>query len=90
VFWFFFLLTGVALFVLRFRYAHVVRPFKVPVYPILPLVFVATCGYLLYSSIAYAQSKNAVHVAFYVMGAGLAAWVIARLKKAPARTHKAP
>ena len=33
VFWFFFLLTGVALFVLRFRAPHVARPFKVPMYP---------------------------------------------------------
>ena len=30
VFWFFFLLTGVALFVLRFRDPHRARPFKVP------------------------------------------------------------
>lgn len=81
VFWFFFLLTGVSVFVLRFRYPHVARPFRVPLYPILPLAFVATCGYLLYSSINYAQSQKAVHVAFYVMAAGLVAWVIARLKR---------
>jgi APA family basic amino acid/polyamine antiporter len=81
VFWFFFLLTGVAVFVLRFKYAHVARPFKVPLYPILPLAFVATCAYLLWSSIKYAQSQKAVHVAFYVMAAGLVAWVIARLKR---------
>jgi amino acid transporter len=81
VFWFFFLLTGVAVFVLRFKYPHVARPFKVPLYPILPLAFVATCGYLLYSSINYAQSQKAVHVAFYVMAAGLVAWIVARLKR---------
>ena len=74
VFWFFFLLTGVALFVLRFRAPHTARPFKVPMYPILPIVFVLTCAYLLYSSVTYAQSQNAVHVAFYVMGAGVLAW----------------
>ena len=81
VFWFFFLLTGVAVFVLRFRYPHVARPFKVPLYPILPLAFIATCGYLLYSSITYAKSEKAVHIAFYVMAAGLVAWIIARLKR---------
>ena len=79
VFWFFFLLTGVALFVLRFRAPHVARPFKVPMYPILPIVFVGTCAYLLYSSVTYAQSQNAVHVALYVMGAGVVAWVVMRL-----------
>jgi amino acid transporter len=81
VFWFFFMLTGVAVFVLRFRYAHVARPFRVPLYPILPIVFIATCAYLLYSSITYAQSQKAVHVAFYVMAAGLVAWIVARLKR---------
>jgi basic amino acid/polyamine antiporter, APA family len=79
VFWFFFLLSGVALFVLRLRAPHVARPFRVPLYPLLPLVFIATCAYLLYSSVTYAQSQQAVHVAFYVMTAGAVAWVVMRL-----------
>ena len=79
VFWFFFMLTGVALFVLRFREPHVARPFKVPGYPILPIVFVLTCGYLFYSSVTYAQSQQAVHVALGVMAAGAAAWILMRL-----------
>jgi amino acid transporter len=78
VFWFFFLLTGIALFVLRFREPHVPRPFRVPGYPILPLAFVVTCGYLLYSSLTYAQSKNALHWGAYLMAAGFVAWLIAR------------
>ncbi len=81
VFWFFFLLTGVGLFVLRFREPHVARPFKVPLYPILPLVFVITCGYLFYSSVTYAQSQQAVHVTFWVMGFGAVAWVLMRVLK---------
>jgi len=81
VFWFFFLLTGVALFVLRFREPTIARPFKVPLYPILPIIFVATCGYLLYSSVAYAQVKQAVHISLYVMIAGLAAWALLRLTR---------
>jgi amino acid transporter len=79
VFWLFFLLTGVGLFVLRFREPHVPRPFKVPLYPILPLVFIITCGYLFYSSITYAQSQQAVHITFWVMGAGAVAWVVMRV-----------
>jgi basic amino acid/polyamine antiporter, APA family len=53
VFWFFFLLSGIALLVLRYREPNIPRPFKVPIYPIIPLLFCATCGYLLYSSINY-------------------------------------
>jgi len=81
VFWFFFLLTGVGLFVLRFREPHVARPFKVPMYPILPIVFVVTCGYLFYSSVMYAQSQQAVHITFWVMGLGVVAWVLMRALK---------
>jgi basic amino acid/polyamine antiporter, APA family len=81
VFWLFFLLTGIALFVLRFKFPHVARPFSVPLYPVLPVIFVGTCGYLLYSSVTYAQSQKAVHVAFVVMGVGLGAWVLARMKR---------
>ena len=83
VFWFFFLLTGVALFVLRFREPTVARPFKVPLYPILPIVFIATCGYLFYSSVTYAQSKQAVGIALYVMLVGLVVWGLLRLTRKP-------
>jgi amino acid transporter len=54
VFWTFFLLTGLALFRLRKLEPQRERPFRVPLYPLTPLVFCATCLYMLYSSIAYA------------------------------------
>lgn len=79
VFWFFFLLTGIGLIVLRLREPNVARPFKVPLYPILPIVFIVTCAYLFYSSVTYAQSQQAVHVTFWVMGVGAAAWIAMRL-----------
>lgn len=81
VFWFFIMLTGVSLFVLRFKFPHVARPFKVPLYPILPLVFIGTAAFLFYRSVAFAFEMKAVQVALYVMLAGFVAWIIARLKK---------
>ncbi|HWL75711.1 MAG TPA: amino acid permease [Burkholderiaceae bacterium] len=81
VFWFFFLLTGIALIVLRLREPTIARPFKVPLYPILPIVFIGTCGYLFYSSVTYAQSKQAVGIALYVMLAGLVVWALMRLTR---------
>jgi amino acid transporter len=80
VFWFFFLLTGISLFVLRKKYAHVARPYPVPLYPLLPLIFVGTCGFLFWSSFWYAQSQHALQVAAGVMAVGLVLWIIARLK----------
>lgn len=70
VFWFFFMLSGIALLVLRRRDPQAPRPFRVPFYPVLPLIFVATCAYLLYSSITYARSQNASYVALAVMISG--------------------
>jgi amino acid transporter len=80
VFWFFFLLTGIALFVLRFRQPHVARPFKVPGYPVLPMIFVGTCAFLLYRSLLYTLENRAVQAALYVMAAGVVVWIVARLR----------
>lgn len=81
VFWFFFLLTGIALFVLRFKFAHVARPFRVPLYPVLPVVFIATCTFLFWKSIEWALVNKAVQIALYVMAAGFVVWLIARIKR---------
>ncbi|MCS6926037.1 MAG: amino acid permease [Candidatus Binatia bacterium] len=68
VFWFFFLLTGVALIVLRWREPEIDRPFRVPLFPLLPLLFCATAAYLLYSSLAYTGMGAFVGVAVLAIG----------------------
>ena len=80
VFWFFFMLSGIALFVLRRRDPERPRPFRVPWYPVLPLIFIAMCAYLLYSSITYAQSQNASYVALVVMISGAVVLFAMRLR----------
>jgi amino acid transporter len=71
VFWFFMLMVGVALFVLRRREPDRERPFRVPFYPLTPLVFCLTCGYLLYSSLAYTGRGALVGIAVLAAGAPL-------------------
>ncbi|HEV8257263.1 MAG TPA: amino acid permease [Casimicrobiaceae bacterium] len=78
VFWSFLLLVGIALFVLRARDGGAERPFRVPLFPLTPIVFCAACAWLAYSSIAYAASRNAVHISLLVMAAGVAAMLLAR------------
>lgn len=53
VFWFFFLMVGLSLFILRRKEPYVERPFRVPFYPITPALFCLTSAYLLYSSVMY-------------------------------------
>lgn len=71
VFWGFFLLVGLALFVLRSKEPNINRPFRVPLYPVLPAVFVAMCSYLLYSSLAYHKGNALVGLAVLAVGAVL-------------------
>jgi amino acid transporter len=57
-FWAFFILTSVALMVLRRTDAGRTRPFRVPLYPLPPLLFCATSAYMLYSSVVYARGLS--------------------------------
>lgn len=79
VFWIFLTLVGVSLFVMRIRDPKTERPFRVPLYPITPLLFCASSAYLAYSSISYAASRSAVHVSLWVMAAGVAALIALKL-----------
>ena len=53
IFWFFFLMVGISVFVLRRKDKGLVRPFRVPLYPVIPLLFCIFCIYMLHSSIIY-------------------------------------
>jgi basic amino acid/polyamine antiporter, APA family len=53
----------------------------VPFYPVLPLLFVLSCAYVLYSSIMHAQTEHATHVAFGVMVSGVVALLLLRRRR---------
>jgi amino acid transporter len=77
VFWTFFLLTGIALFILRARGGE--RPeIRVPLYPAVPLVFCAMCCFMLWKAVAYIFNPhygpkfgNLVLAGVVVMAAGI-------------------
>ena len=81
VFWLFFMMSGSALFILRRRDPTATRPFRVPLYPVLPLAFVVSCAYVFYSSIMHAQSEHATYVAFAVMLSGAFALLLLRRRR---------
>lgn len=68
VFWFFFLLTGVALFVLRRREPLHARPFRVPLYPLPPLLFCLSSAYMLWSSVNYYGNYSLVGIGVLLVG----------------------
>ncbi|HEX6962426.1 MAG TPA: amino acid permease [Lacipirellula sp.] len=68
VFWLLFLAVGVGLMVLRWKHPERERPFSVPSYPLPPLVFCATCGFMLYSSLAYARELAVLGAAPVAVG----------------------
>lgn len=81
VFWGFLFVVGLALIWLRQRDPHAPRPFKVPLYPVLPLVFCAACAWLTWSSVSYAISQKAIHVSLWLVASGVLALLLLRLSE---------
>jgi basic amino acid/polyamine antiporter, APA family len=86
VFWTFFLLTGVTLFVFRYT-SKTESTFKVPLYPVIPLVFCAMCSFMLWKALAYVFNPqygpkfgNLVLAGLLVMLAGIPLYWFARRK----------
>jgi len=53
VFWSFLLASGVSLFALRRREPNHPRPYRVPLYPLIPLLFCAGCALIVYASLDF-------------------------------------
>ncbi len=66
--WLFFLLTGLALFILRLREPGVFRPFRVPGYPVLPVFFCLSCAFMMGGAIVHAPEKSFLGLAILVLG----------------------
>jgi amino acid transporter len=81
VFWVFFLLTGLSLFALRERDPETHRPFSVPFFPVLPLVFCGTCFYMLHAALSYAE--NLALLGFVPLLLGLPLYLISRRQVPP-------
>jgi amino acid transporter len=83
VFWTFFLFTAITLFVFR-RKEGASPGFRVPLFPLIPLVFCAACVYMLYSSINYVRFAVEFGVAVFaglaIMAAGIPLYFLVRGK----------
>jgi len=81
VFWGFLFLVGLSLIWLRQTDGQTERPFKVPLYPLMPLVFCSACAWLTYSSITYAISQKAIHVSMWLIVSGIVALLVLRWRE---------
>jgi amino acid transporter len=81
IFWVFFLLSALSLFVLRFKDREIQRPFSVPLFPLIPLIFAATCVFMLYSAINYAGEFGLVGAALLLVG--LLLYLLSKKRAAP-------
>jgi APA family basic amino acid/polyamine antiporter len=70
VFWFFLLLVSVSIFVFRSRTAGDL-PYRMPLYPLPPVILAAAAVWMIYSSIAYAGMGSWVGVAVLLAGVPL-------------------
>lgn len=80
VFWFFILLTTCSLFIFRYKSDSKKDAFKVPLYPLTPVVFVLVCLYLLYSSVAFTGWGATIGIVILLVG--LPVYFVARSKDA--------
>jgi basic amino acid/polyamine antiporter, APA family len=57
-FWFFMALVGASVVLLRQRDPEVSRPYRVPGYPLTPVIFSIACGFMVYSGVSYAIANR--------------------------------
>jgi len=79
VFWAFLLLTGVCVFVLRLRRRATIGPLGRWVPMVTAAILCATCGYMIYSSIAYARKAALLGVG--VLAAGVPVYLLVRSRR---------
>jgi amino acid transporter len=74
VFWLFFLLTAASLVVLRWKDRDLERPFRVPGYPVVPLVFAAGCAYMVHGSVDYKPILSLIGLGLILAGVPVYFW----------------
>lgn len=74
VFWLFLLLTTSTLFIFRKTNSVQSMPYKVPFYPITPILFILACAYMLYSSILFTGTGAVFGIGVLLLGIPVLVW----------------
>jgi amino acid transporter len=68
VFWLFMFLVAISIIVFRTRDPGIDLPFRVPLYPLPPLILAAACGWMFYSALVYAGIGSVLGLAVLTIG----------------------
>lgn len=71
IFWLFLTASGLAVIVLRLRQPDAPRLFRTPLYPLTPLLFAASSGFVLWSSLVYVGVGGLAALGVLMLGVGL-------------------
>lgn len=74
VFWLFILMTTSSLFIFRHKKQPGSQAFRVPMYPLTPILFILVCLYLLYSSIVFTGWGSLVGIGILLLGVPAYLW----------------
>lgn len=74
VFWLFLLLTTSTLFIFRKSQTVQSLPYKVPLYPLTPILFILACGYMLYSSVLFTGTGAIFGIGVLLLGIPVLVW----------------
>ncbi|EOD00749.1 APC family permease [Caldisalinibacter kiritimatiensis] len=68
VLWIFFTMTVAGIFILRTKYKHIERPYKVPLYPIVPLIGICGGAYILINTLFTDTTNALIGIAMTLVG----------------------
>lgn len=66
--WLFYLLAFIGVFIARKTHAHIARPYKVPLYPVVPLIAIGGALYVIYGMLSNQFFNGIVSIALTVAG----------------------
>ena len=66
LFWYFLLLVGISFLILRERDTKTVRPFRVSLYPLEPILFICSSLFMLHAAMTYAMGQQVGNRPWYV------------------------
>lgn len=79
VYWAFIVMSAVAVMVLRVKRPDVERPFRVPLFPLMPILFCAAALFVLQSSVSFVLSQGGILLSFGVLGLGVLVLIAVQL-----------